>query len=1002
MGCNSIPRYFSIAFAFIGIFMSTEPRAAADPCTIAGPRYRLASDTVEWSMRVEGGQNCTRDFRLNKMLSSSPSGVEIENVKIVSSPQAGQLIIKDTGFAYAAKPDFQGWDSFTVMVSGAINRVPGSSTIRISVSSVGAASKSSLRTSALAPGRLLQGSTTFGTRNAAPVSTDPSGGGWSILKIGGGGFLTGTSISGDNTYVVRTDTYGVYIWNPNATAPKGNAGGTGAWQQLVNSSSMPSTFVTHAQLYNTGVFEIQIAPSNSSVMYMVYPVFLTNTYPSKSGIYKSTDKGASWTQTSFTPLENQRDLAANGPYRMWGPKMAIDPTDPNIVYAGTGASGILKTTNGGTSWSRLTRLPSGIAVNAFGTNQYPGITGIQIDPGNTAIIFAASYGNGVYRSTDGGANWTRLTSGTGPTNGVRQAVLSGNGTYFAIDGSNNLWKYASGAWTEVLLASTAPVQAVAVDPFNSSHVIAAQYSGQLNESFNSGSSWSGWSGGTLRSPTIVANDIPYQAIFGTDAYGLLFDRVTTGKLYINGDRGFWTTVLSGNITTTTVPIWTDQSVGIEQFVADEIIVPPVANGTPLVASWDSAVFLPNESTYPSTFGPIYEANVVAGWSIDYASSDPTFITLLADGVYAGGPQRSRYSTDGGSTWNSFSTLPSGTFNGSGGNWGGNIAASTSSNIIFASANGVQPYYTINGGTTWSPIDLTSAGVVNPYTISSGTYNPSTGLVTLTMSSAASFSTEARFNVNGLSGAGTNLGNLNGNFTAVSASGSTVTYTAATGLGSITITGGNLSGWTNFLGGFFWKTRVITADRVKANTFYLLFQGVGVFRTTDGGATWTLRSRAVSNGPPAQLKSTPGNAGDLWLASGLSGNPGSQPSGGSLLHSTDGGTTWTTIANVVEPYTVGFGASKPGNSYPAVYIVGWVGSIFGIWRSDDQGRTWTQIGPWPNGNLDQVVTICGDPNVYNRVYVGFAGSGYAQFNFLLRRDLDPAANDNDPMWLEKAA
>jgi hypothetical protein len=37
-----------------------------------------------------------------------------------------------------------------------------------------------------------------------------------------------------------------------------------------------------------------------------------------------------------------------------------------------------------------------------------------------------------------------------------------------------------------------------------------------------------------------------------------------------------------------------------------------------------------------------------------------------------------------------------------------------------------------------------------------------------------------------------------------------------------------------------------------------------------------------------------------------------------------------------------------------------------------------------------------------VYVGFAGSGYAQFNFLLRRDLDPAANDNDPMWLEKVA
>lgn len=44
------------------------------------------------------------------------------------------------------------------------------------------------------------------------------------------------------------------------------------------------------------------------------------------------------------------------------------------------------------------------------------------------------------------------------------------------------------------------------------------------------------------------------------------------------------------------------------------------------------------------------------------------------------------------------------------------------------------------------------------------------------------------------------------------------------------------------------------------------------------------------------------------------------------------------------------------------------------------------------------------NTYWKAYIGFQGSGwkYGYFNFLLKRDLDPASNDNLPMWLEKAA
>src|SRR3984957_4020552 len=94
---------------------------------------------------------------------------------------------------------------------------------------------------------------------------------WQALPVGAGGFLDGFSISDNGTMVVRTDTYGAYIWN-----------GT-EWQQLITSTSMPADFVANAQLFAQGVLELQIAPSDSSVLYMVYAVDQA-TYPPLEGV----------------------------------------------------------------------------------------------------------------------------------------------------------------------------------------------------------------------------------------------------------------------------------------------------------------------------------------------------------------------------------------------------------------------------------------------------------------------------------------------------------------------------------------------------------------------------------------------------------------------------------------------------------------------------------------------------------------------------------------------
>ena len=144
--------------------------------------------------------------------------------------------------------------------------------------------------------------------------------------------------------------------------------------------------------------------------------------------------------------------------------------------------------------------------------------------------------------------------------------------------------------------------------------------------------------------------------------------------------------------------YNDMSAGIENLVANEIIVPP--GGTPVLASWDRPFFkISNLNAYPTTYGPVDSNYIVAGWSVDYASSTPSFLVGLADWW---GIEESGYSTNGGPTWTKFATdIP-----GAGSSFmGGTIAASTPQNIIWAPADGNQPYYTLNGGETWSPITL---------------------------------------------------------------------------------------------------------------------------------------------------------------------------------------------------------------------------------------------------------------------------------------------------------
>lgn len=132
------------------------------------------------------------------------------------------------------------------------------------------------------------------------------------------------------------------------------------------------------------------------------------------GVWKTTNGGTSW-----LPLD---DFLANIAVTC----LAIDPSNPNIIYAGTGegffnvdgvrGAGIFKTTDAGAHWTRLTATASN--SNFFFVND------LVISNVNAQHVYAAT-GTGVWRSLDGGTTWTlalNVPTVLGSTTGVRGAM----------------------------------------------------------------------------------------------------------------------------------------------------------------------------------------------------------------------------------------------------------------------------------------------------------------------------------------------------------------------------------------------------------------------------------------------------------------------------------------------------------------------------------------------------------------------------------------------------
>jgi photosystem II stability/assembly factor-like uncharacterized protein len=159
--------------------------------------------------------------------------------------------------------------------------------------------------------------------------------------------------------------------------------------------------------------------------------------------------------------------------------------------------------------------------------------------------------------------------------------------------------------------------------------------------------------------------------------------------------------------------------------------------------------------------------------------------------------------------------------------------------------------------------------------------------------------------------------------------------------------------------------VPAADPVDPDSFYLYIKTTGaVLRSTDKGATFGVTTTISSWGADT-IRCAPGRSGDIWIA-GYWG----------LLRSVDAGASFSPVPGPSSCIAVGFGRAARGASFPAVYIWGTVGGVEGLFRSIDEGTTWDRINDDAHefGGPGNGQFVMGDMNIFGRVYMATVGRG----------------------------
>ena len=611
----------------------------------------------------------------------------------------------------------------------------------------------------------------------------------------------------------------------------------------------------------------------------------------QGGVWKTTNGGSAW-----TPLTDTQPSAAVG-------SIALDPSNSNIIYVGTGeenfsgdsyyGAGILKSTNGGATWTQLCGPFCGPSGNDF----YGGgarIGGLAVNPANNQILLAAVallFEDGIYRSTDGGQSWTRVLSGN-PGNSVffdstgnvaygslGNSFSGGTEGVFKSTDAGLTWTPANGSGSNALNLTNAARIVVAMAPSSNTTLyagIAAVSTGELLGFYKTTDGGANW--------MQLTSTPDYCAAICSYAHVIAVQPTNANVVFAGG--GFTVTLvrtLDGGATWATLQ--SAQNFGFLH--ADMHALAFFPDGNTLYLGNDGGAYVTTQITAPN---PSFTAlNSTLGLTQFYPglSIHPTNLSIALGGTQDNGTLL--YS--GALTWNNVacgdggyaaidfnmpSTMYTGcqqfnifksTSNGTFGTWNAVLnGINTGDRIDFIPPLVMDPsnsqrlyfgthrvYQTTNGASNWTAIspDLTGGdpffGVVSTIAVAP---NDSNTVYSGTMDHRVQVTTNA--------GAG----------------------------GSAT--------WTNISAGL--PPRVVTSvavDPATSTTAYAAFSGFTgfgdslghVFKTTNGGASWLDISGGLPNTPVNSLVVIPGAPGTLFVGTDVG-----------VFYTINSGSSWTSLVN----------------------------------------------------------------------------------------------------------
>ncbi|KAI1366459.1 glycoside hydrolase family 74 protein [Xylaria arbuscula] len=705
---------------------------------------------------------------------------------------------------------------------------------------------------------------------------------WQNVKIGGGGGFVPGFVFHPNTQGVayaRTDIGGIYRLNDDDS-----------WTPVTDS------LVDNANWDKWGVDAIALDPQDDTKVYAAVGSYTNDWDPNNGAIIRSSDQGATWEVT-----ELDFKVGGNMPGRGMGERLAVDPANSNIIYFGArSGNGLWKSTDAGVTFSKVSSFTAKgefapDPTDTTGYNNDPqGLAFVTFDStsgttsGATSRIFVGTADNttdSVYVSEDAGSTWTAVADQPGtyfPHKAVlqpEQKVLyltysDGTGPYDGTLGAVYRYDITAGTWTDITPVSGSDLYfgfgGIGVDMQSPGGLVVSALNSwwpdaQLFRSNDSGATWSRlweWSSypnmnlyysqSTPLAPWIQSGFLDVE---GNEDLGWMIESLVIDPF----DSDHWLystglTVFGGHDLTN----WdskhnvTIQSLadGIEEFAVQDLASVPGGSEL-LVAIYDDSGFtFASSSDLKTSPDDLWNTPIFSG-STGVDYAGADVANVVRVGNTAG-TQQVALSNDGGVSWYAYSGADTSMY-------GGTVAYSADADTILwsTSTNGVQR----------------------------SQYSASFSSVSSLPASAIIASDKQE----------------NAYFYA----GSSATFYVSKDSGSTFTAGGDLGDATTI--------RDIVAHPTTAGEVWVSTD-VGIFQSTDYGATFTQVSTALTNTYNIALGIGSGSAWNVYAF-------GTGSAGARLYGSADSGATWTDIQGA----TQGFGAidscklAGSGNTANQVFV-----------------------------------------------------------------------------------